>query len=100
MEMLALKVLLFSEPILAYKKSNNSFPAPILLRSGTVQLSAIPKHKGVLKGPHFVGVEEIKELVGGILKPTGAPVAQWVKRWPTDLADRVRSSLEMKSSQP
>ena len=22
---------------------------------------------------------------------TGAPVAQWVKRWPTDLADRVRS---------
>ena len=21
----------------------------------------------------------------------GAPVAQWVKRWPTDLADRVRS---------
>ena len=30
----------------------------------------------------------------------GAPVAQWVKRWPTDLADRVRSSLEVKSSQP
>ena len=29
-----------------------------------------------------------------------APVAQWVKRWPTDLADRVRFSLEMKSSQP
>ena len=29
-----------------------------------------------------------------------APVAQWVKRWPTDLADRVRSSLEVKSSQP
>ena len=26
--------------------------------------------------------------------------AQWVKRWPTDLADRVRSSLEVKSSQP
>ena len=26
-----------------------------------------------------------------------APVAQWVKRWPTDLADRVRSSLEVKS---
>ena len=23
----------------------------------------------------------------------GAPVAQWVKRWPTDLADRVRASL-------
>ena len=30
----------------------------------------------------------------------GAPVAQWFKRWPTDLADRVRSSLEVKSSQP
>ena len=30
----------------------------------------------------------------------GAPVTQWVKRWPTDLADRVRSSIEMKSSQP
>ena len=30
----------------------------------------------------------------------GAPVAQWVKRWPNDLADRVRSSLEVKSSQP
>ena len=30
----------------------------------------------------------------------GAPVAQWVKRWPTDLADRVRSSFEVKSSQP
>ena len=30
----------------------------------------------------------------------GAPVAQWVKRWPIDLADRVRSSLEVKSSQP
>ena len=30
----------------------------------------------------------------------GAPVAQWVKRWPTNLADRVRSSLEVKSSHP
>ena len=30
----------------------------------------------------------------------GAPVAQWVKSWPIDLADRVRSSLEVKSSQP
>ena len=30
----------------------------------------------------------------------GAPVAQLVKRWPTDLADRVRSSLGVKSSQP
>ena len=30
----------------------------------------------------------------------GATVAQWVKRGPTDLADRVRSPLEAKSSQP
>ena len=29
----------------------------------------------------------------------GAPVAQLVKRWPTDLADRVRSSLEVKPFQ-
>ena len=30
----------------------------------------------------------------------GALVAQWVKRWPTDLADRVQSLLEVKSSHP
>ena len=30
----------------------------------------------------------------------GATVAQLVKRWPTDLADRVRSSFEAKSFQP
>ena len=30
----------------------------------------------------------------------GALVAQRVKRWPTDLVDRVRSSPELKSSQP
>ena len=30
----------------------------------------------------------------------GAPVAHWVKRWPTDLADRVRSPLETKFAQP
>ena len=29
----------------------------------------------------------------------GAPVAQWVERWPTDPAVRVRSQLEAKSSQ-
>ena len=38
--------------------------------------------------------------MGCLLFFKGAPVAQWVKRWPTDIADRVRSSLEMKSSQP
>ena len=35
-----------------------------------------------------------------LLCQRGAPVAQWVKCWPTDEADRVRSSLEVKSSQP
>ena len=30
----------------------------------------------------------------------GATAAHLIKRWPTDLADRVRSSLEVKSSQP
>ena len=30
----------------------------------------------------------------------GAPVAQWVKHWPTDPADQIRSSPEAKSSQP
>ena len=34
------------------------------------------------------------------LDTVGVPVAQWVKRWPSDLADRVRSSLEVSSSQP
>ena len=34
------------------------------------------------------------------MRNEGAPVALWVKRWPTDLADRVRSSLEAKSFQP
>ena len=33
------------------------------------------------------------------LDQRGAPVAQWVKRWPTDLADRVRFPLDAKSSQ-
>ena len=29
----------------------------------------------------------------------GAPVAQWVKRWPTDLAVQAESPLEAKSDQ-
>ena len=40
------------------------------------------------------------ELMTLFLTQPGAPAAQWVKRWPTDLADRVQSSLEVKSSQP
>ena len=39
-------------------------------------------------------------MVSYFLQCLGAPVAQWVKRWSTDLADRVRSPLEAKSSQP
>ena len=35
-----------------------------------------------------------------VLWKYGALVAKWVKRWPTDLADRLRFSLEVKSSQP
>ena len=31
--------------------------------------------------------------------PDGAPVAQWVKHWPTDIADQIRSLIEVKSSQ-
>ena len=46
--------------------------------------------------PHFT-ITHVSSLS---LYTAGAPVAQWVKRWPTDLADRVRSSLEVKSSQP
>ena len=39
-------------------------------------------------------------VLGKLPVPGRAPVAQWVKRWPTDLADRVRSPLVAKSSQP
>ena len=39
-------------------------------------------------------------LVWGSSNRKGVPAAQWIKRWPTDLADRVRSSHEVKSSQP
>ena len=33
----------------------------------------------------------------GVPTNFGAPVAMWFKRWPTDLADRVRVPLEAKS---
>ena len=38
--------------------------------------------------------EQILSLIGG------TPVAQWVKRRPTGLAERIRVPLEAKSSQP
>ena len=40
--------------------------------------------------------------VQGLSTLGGAPVhvARWVKRWPIHPADRVRSPLEVKSSQP
>ena len=51
--------------------------------------------------PHYVASDlGLHCLYMTLLQVSGAPVAQWVKRWPTDLADRVRSSLEVKSSQP
>ena len=49
-------------------------------------------YKG-LKGAAIIPTDDL-------FPKTGAPVAQCVKRWPTDLADRVRSSLEVKYSQP
>ena len=42
----------------------------------------------------------MRSLIRVFLFRIGAPVAQWVKRWPSGLADRVRSSLEVISSQP
>ena len=45
-------------------------------------------------------LSQLPLLIWSTANTYGAPVAQWVKRWPTDLADRVRSSLEVKSSQP
>ena len=44
--------------------------------------------------------KKMKSSIHSAVLQIGAPVAHWVKRWPTDLADRVRSSLEVKSSQP
>ena len=44
----------------------------------------------------YVAIKAVQVLITFV----GAPMAQWVKRWPTDLADRVRSPLEAKSSQP
>ena len=40
---------------------------------------------------------QLPVVVSGV---PGALVAQWVKRWPTDPADRVRCTLEVKSPQP
>ena len=42
----------------------------------------------------------VKAYIGVVLYRSRIPVAQWVKRWSTDLADRVRSPLEAKSYQP
>ena len=50
------------------------------------------------KNDIFVNTLNFKKIVAFTV--TGAPVAQWVKRWPTDLADQVQASLKVKSSQP
>ena len=41
-----------------------------------------------------------QHLLTAELQIRGAPVAQWVKHWPTVLANRVGSPLKAKSSQP
>ena len=66
----------------------------------TLLHSEWPKLYGVLAILTEIGLKsnhDTFELISCSL--LGAPVAQWVKRWPTDLADRVRSSLKVKSSQ-
>ena len=65
-----------------------SFSSP-LLSSLSFLFFSIPSHFVVMLKVRYAS-----------LRATGAPVAQLVKRWPTDLADRIRSSLEVKSSQP
>ena len=60
-----------------------------------------PRLSGLLtkiNQPEYTGQGHI--IVITIHQQLGAPVSQWVKRWPTDLADRVRSPLGAKSSQP
>ena len=42
--------------------------------------------------------QEIPDKVVTLLDLTGASVAQWVKRWLTDLAERVRFPFEAKFS--
>ena len=56
-------------------------------------LTHLPRDLLQLLGQYFIFVTYFLVL-------KGAPVAQWVKRWPTDLADQVRSSLKVKSSHP
>ena len=42
---------------------------------------------------------KISTIINPFLPGIGAPVAQWVKSCPTDVAVRVRSPLEAKTSQ-
>ena len=50
---------------------------------------------GLVQPCHHFSVWEVR--VDFFIVIEKAPVAQWVKRWPTDLGDQVRSPLEAKS---
>ena len=57
-------------------------------------------HESLTKYINEVDSDVRPLLTSSFTDNPGAPGAQWVKRWPTDLANRVRSSLAVKSSQP
>ena len=67
-------------------------------------------HDNILQSCHFIHdtsfclvlniYEVLIKCFIGNLSYGGAPVVQWVKRWPTDLADRLRPPFEAKFSQP
>ena len=62
----------------------------------------VPRH-GILGASHR-NIKKIFKNASFILvrvpECKEAPLSQGVKRWPTDLADQIRSSLDVKSSQP
>ena len=60
----------------------------------------VVSHVGWLGVSGVIVVLVTINILGFKRKSPGAPVVKWVKRWPTDLADGVRSPLEAKSSKP
>ena len=50
-------------------------------------------------GRFYLFLKNESEFSWCCLDHLGAPVAEPVKRWPTDLVDQVRSPVEVKSSQ-
>ena len=53
-----------------------------------------------LLGANHIIIPRVFDMTDIFLDNFGALVAQWVKPWPTDLADRVQTPLKAKSSQP